>query len=483
MQSIKYSTARGIIWSFIERFSVQGIQFIFQIILARLLSPSDYGIIAMLAIFMAISQSLIDAGFTNALIRKNDRSDLDISTVFYFNIFISIIIYIILFLSAPAISVFYNSPLLISIIRVYAIVLLINALGAIQKTINTINLDFKSLAKASLVAALISGLIGIYFAVQGFGAWALVYSAIGNSLITTLIMWINSPWRPQLVFSMVSLRQMFAFGSKLMLAGLLNTIYTNLQQMVIGKKFSKQDLGYYARADQFAQFPSSNITGIFQRVTYPVLCKLSDNNQTLLSAYRRFIRFSAYVIFPLMLGLGAVAKPLISILLGDKWLFSGTILQILCLSYMWYPVHAINLNVLQVKGRSDLFFRVEIIKKVVGISILFITMQISVIAMAIGAICSSLTALFINTYYTKKLLSYGLIKQLKDLYDIIAISFISCIPAFIISLKFHNNIIALVVSIMLAIVIYIALSKIFKIDEFLEMTNMIKSKFAKGINT
>ena len=253
--------------------------------------------------------------------------------------------------------------------------------------------------------------------------------------------------------------------------------------MVIGRKFSKQDLGYYARADQFAQFPSSNITGIFQRVTYPVLCKLSDNGETLLSAYRKFIRFSAYIIFPLMLGLAAIAKPLVAIVLGDKWLFAGTILQIICLSYMWYPIHSINLNVLQVKGRSDLFFRVEIIKKVVGISILLMTMQISVIAMAIGTIFSSLIALVINTYYTKKLLSYGLIQQLKDLNDIIAISFISCIPAFIISLKFYNNIIALVISIMLAIVIYIALSKIFKIGEFLEMTNMIKSKFAKGMNT
>lgn len=479
MKTLKQNAANGILWSTIERFSVQGIQFIFQIILARLLSPADYGIIAMLAIFMAISQSLIDAGFTNALIRKNDRSDLDISTVFYFNIFISAIIYIILFVSAPAISVFYRTQSLISITRVYAIVLLINALGAIQKTIYTINIDFKSLAKASLVAALISGLIGIYFAAKDFGAWALVYSAIANSLITTLIMWINSPWRPKLAFSMVSLRQMFAFGSKLMLAGLLNTIYTNLHQMVIGKKFSKQDLGYYARADQFAQFPSANITGIFQRVTYPILCKLSDNNETLLSAYRKFIRFSAYIIFPLMLGLGAVAKPFVSIVLGDKWLFSGTILQILCLSYMWYPIHSINLNVLQVKGRSDLFFRVEIIKKVVGITILLITMQISVIAMAIGTICSSLIALVINTYYTKKLLNYGLIQQLKDLFKIITISILSCIPAFAISLMISPTILYLAISIILSIVMYIAISKIFKIGEFLELIDMVKNKLSK----
>jgi teichuronic acid exporter len=479
MESLKQTTANGIIWSSIERFSVQGIQFVFQIILSRLLSPTDYGVIAMLAIFMAISQSLIDAGFTHALIRKSDRTEIDYSTVFYLNILLSVIIYVILFISAPAISRFYRTPLLIDVTRAYSLVLIINALGAIQKTIYAINIDFKSLAKASLIAALISGLIGVYFAAKGLGAWALVYSAIGNSAITTLLMWMRSAWRPKYAFSMVSLRHMFAFGSKLMLAGLLNTLYANLQQMVIGRKFSKQDLGYYARADQFAQFPSSNITGIFQRVTYPVLCKLSDNDDSLLSAYRKFIRFSAYIIFPLMLGLAAIAKPFIAVLLGDKWLFAGTILQIICLSYMWYPIHSINLNVLQVKGRSDLFFRVEIVKKVVGISILLVTMQISVIAMAVGTICSSLIALVINTYYTKKLLNYGLIRQLKDLYDIIALSIISCIPSFIISLEFSPTVLSLSISIILAIAIYLILSKIFKLDEFSELIDIAKRRIAR----
>lgn len=479
MESLKQTTANGIIWSSVERFSVQGIQFFFQIILARLLTPADYGIIAMLAIFMAISQSLIDAGFTNALIRKNERSVIDISTVFYFNIFISFIIYIILFISAPSISIFYRTPALTSITRVYSIILIINALGAIQKTIYTINIDFKSLAKASLVAAFVSGFTGVYFAAKGFGAWALVYSAIGNSLITTFLMWIKSSWRPKFAFSMVSLRQMFAFGSKLMLAGLLNTIYTNVQQMVIGKKFSRQDLGYYARADQFAQFSSSNITGIFQRVTYPVLCKLSDNNDSLLSAYRKFIRFSAYITFPLMLGLAAIAKPFIAVLLGDKWLFAGSILQIICISYMWYPIHIINLNVLQVKGRSDLFFRLEIVKKVVGISILLVTMQISVIAVALGTIFFSLISLVINTFYTKKLLNYGLIWQFKDLYDIIIYSIISCIPSLIISIEFSPSVFSLSISIIFAILIYLNLSKIFNINEFSELIDIAKKRIVR----
>jgi len=272
---------------------------------------------------------------------------------------------------------------------------------------------------------------------------------------------------------------MFAFGSNLMLAGLLNTIYANLQQMIIGRKFSRQNLGNYARAEQFAQFPSSNLTGIFQRVTYPILCKLANDDESLLSGYRKFIKFSAYIIFPLMLGLAAIAKPLISLVLGDKWYYTGSILQIICFSYMWYPIHSINLNVLQVKGRSDLFFRVEIIKKIVGIIIILVTMQISIIAMAIGTVLSSLIAVIINTYYTKRLINYGLCQQLKDLVYIILISIISCIPAAIISLKSPQKIAFLAISIVLAVTSYIILSKIFKIVEYTELVELIKKRITK----
>ena len=460
-------TSHGFLWSAIERFSVQAVQFIFQIILARLLSPSDYGLIAMLAIFMAIAQAFIDSGFTNALIKKLDRTDKDFSTVFYFNLFISIVIYILLYLGAPFIAKFYRTSDLTDITRVYMLSLPIIALGAIQRTQFTIKVNFRDQAIASFSGALAGGIVGIILATQGYGAWALVGSALATNIVTTIIFWIRSTWRPRWEFSIVSLRTMFSFGSKLLFSGLLNTAYTNLYQFVIGRRFSKQDLGYYSRADQFAQFPSSNITGIMQRVTYPILCTIADDDEKLLAAYRQYIKLAAYIIFPLMIGLAAIAKPLINVVLGQKWQFASIILQILCFSYLWYPIHAINLNLLMVKGRSDLFLRVEIIKKVVGICILLIVMNFSVELMAIGNVASSFIALFINTYYTKKMIGYGIRDQVKDILPCLILSISSCVPAFVLSQLFPNNGLIMLLSIVFAVVIYLLISNIMKIDEFM----------------
>lgn len=467
------STSKGFFWSAIERFSVQAVQFIFQIILARLLSPSDYGLIAMLAIFMAIAQAFIDSGFTNALIKKLDRTDKDFSTVFYFNLLISIVIYILLYLGAPFIAKFYRTSELTNITRVYMLSLPIIALGAIQRTQFTIKVNFKDQAIASFSGALAGGIVGIVLATQGYGAWALVGSALATNIVTTIIFWIRSTWRPRWEFSLVSLRTMFSFGSKLLFSGLLDTAYRNLYQFVIGRRFSKQDLGYYSRADQFAQFPSSNITGIIQRVTYPILCTIADDDEKLLAAYRQYIKLAAYIIFPLMIGLAAIAKPLINVVLGQKWQFASIILQILCFSYLWYPIHAINLNLLMVKGRSDLFLRVEIIKKVVGICILLIVMNFSVELMAIGNVASSFIALFINTYYTKRIIGYGIRDQVKDILPCLILSISSCVPAFVLSQLFPNNGLIMLLSIILAVVIYLLISNIMKIDEFVQVKSSL----------
>ena len=464
---------KSFLWSAIERFSVQAVQFIFQIILARLLSPFDYGLIAMLAIFMAIAQTFIDSGFTNALIKKLDRTDTDFSTVFYFNILISIIIYIILYLCAPLIASFYRTPELTRITRVYMLSLPIIALGAIQRTQFTIKVNFKDQAIASFSGALVGGIIGIILAAQSYGAWALVFSALATNIVTTIAFWIRSPWRPRWEFSLVSLRTMFSFGSKLLFSGLLDTAYRNLYQFVIGRRFSKQDLGYYSRADQFAQFPSSNITGIIQRVTYPILCTMADDDDTLLSAYRQYIKLAAYIIFPLMIGLAAVAKPLILIILGQKWQFAAIILQIICFSYLWYPIHALNLNLLIVKGRSDLFLRVEIIKKVVGICILIVVMNFSVKIMAAGNVVSSMIALFINTYYTKKLSSYGILMQIRDISPYLFLSILSCLPAFVLCGFYNSNALMLIASIILSVFIYILLSEILKVPELSMIFNSL----------
>lgn len=413
--SLRQKTVSGVLWSSVERFSVQGVQFLIMIIMARILLPSDYGMIGMLAIFIAISQSLIDSGFSNALIRKTDRSDVDYSTVFYFNIGIGLLLYLILFLASPYIARFYDTPELTNLTKVVALSLFINSLTVVQRAILTIRIDFKTQAKASLGAAVISGVVGIIMAYRGYGVWSLAVQTVLNGLINAVLLWVMSGWMPLKVFSYQSFKNLFSFGSKLLLSGLLDVTYKNIYTIVIGKKFASADLGYYTRADQFAQFPSSNLTGIMQRVTFPVLSGIQDEEVRLATAYRKFLRLSVYVVFPLMIGLSTLAYPLINYLLTEKWNFAALLLQILCLSYMWYPVHAINLNLLQVKGRSDLFLKLEIIKKIIGVCVLCVTIPMGLVAMCCGSIFTSLLALFVNTYYTGKLIHIGFLKQMRDI--------------------------------------------------------------------
>ncbi|MDE6085216.1 MAG: lipopolysaccharide biosynthesis protein, partial [Muribaculaceae bacterium] len=384
--SLKSRTIKGTVWSSLERFSVQGIQFIVMILMARVLTPADYGMIGMITIFLAVSQSLIDSGFSQALIRKQNRSDIDNSTVFFFNVGVGIFLYGILFVCAPLISDFYSEPKLTSITRVIGLSLVFNSLVVVQRALLTINLDFKTQAKASLIAALISGIIGISMAYGGYGVWAIVFQQIINLSIVTILLWIYSKWKPIAAYSWASFKELFSFGSKLLAAGLIDTIYKNIYLIVIGKIFKASELGYYTRAHQFSDFASSNITGIFQRVSYPVLCTIQDNDAKLADVYRRILKTSAFVVFPLMMGLAALSKPVILAFLTEKWSFSATLLIPLCFSSMWYPIHSINLNLLQVKGRSDLFLRLEIMKKIIGVTILCITIPFGLLTMCWGAV-------------------------------------------------------------------------------------------------
>ena len=358
--SLKQKAAKGVLWSTIERFSVQGVQFLIMIVMARLLTPHDYGIIGMLAIFIAVAQSLIDSGFSQALIRKQNRTETDNNTVFYFNIVVSGLLYFILYISAPFVADFYNTPQLCPVMRVVCISIIFNSLAVVQRALLTIKIDFKTQAKAALTAAVTSGVVGITMAYHGFGVWSLVTQQLLNLGINTSLLWLLSKWRPRLIYSWQSFHELFAFGSKLLASGLLDTIYRNIYPIVIGKLFSASNLGHYTRAHQFSEFPSSNLTGIIQRVTYPVLCEIQNDDARLAGIYRKFLKLSAFIIFPLMIGLSSVSRPFISIMLGQQWEFCGQLLQIICFSMMWYPIHAINLNLLQVKGRSDLFLRLEI---------------------------------------------------------------------------------------------------------------------------
>lgn len=394
-----------------------------MIIMARILTPDDYGLVGMLAIFIAIAQSLIDSGFSQALIRKQDRSEIDNSTVFYFNLAVGALLYLILFFSAPLIARFYDEPMLVPLTRVICLSVVINSLVVVQRALLTIKIDFKTQAKASLTGAILSGVVGITMAHTGFGVWAIVAQQLINLATVAILLWAFSHWRPVRAYSWASFRELFSFGSKLALSGILDTVYRNLYLIVIGKVFKASDLGYYTRAHQFSEFPSSNVTGIVQRVTFPVLCTIQDDDDRLRDVYRRFLRISAFVVFPLMMGLAGVARPLVVLILKEQWAFAGVLLQIICFAMMWYPVHAINLNLLQVKGRSDLFLKLEIYKKVIGVAVIAATVPFGIIAMCYGSILTSLIALVINTYYTGRLIHVGFFMQMRDLMPTMAYSF------------------------------------------------------------
>ena len=422
-EELKKQTKKGVIWSAIQRFSTQGIQFITTLIMARMLTPAEYGTIGMLSIFLAISSVFIYICFVNALTRKQDRTHNDICTVFFFNISISIIAYLFLFLAAPYIAAFYNMTELKLILRIIGLTLIINSFSAVQATLLTINLNFLSQARITVISLIISALVGIILAYKGFSYWSLVAQSLVSSSISSILYWYYSKWRPNMIFSINSFKDMFGFGWKLLVLSLIDSTYGNLYSMVIGKVYSASTLGNYNRAESYANFPSISLTGIMQRVTYPILCRLQEDKQDLANTYRSFIKISAFIIFPLMMLLSALAYPFIIIIIGKQWEVSATLLQILCFSLMWYPIQAINLNLLLVKGRSDLSLRLEIIKKILGTSILFIAIPMGIIALCYSRIIMSILSLVINTYYTDKIIKHGFIDQIIDLLPTILISF------------------------------------------------------------
>ena len=476
-ESLKKKTVHGVLWSTLERFSVQGIQFVVMIIMARMLTPNDYGLVGMLTVFIAVSQSLVDSGFSQALIRKQDRTETDNSTVFYFNLVVGIVLYGILFISAPFIAYFYNEPQLTSITRVIGLSILFNSLVVVQRALLTINIDFKTQAKAALTAAVISGAVGIWMASSGYGVWSIVSQQLINLGTNTLLLWVLSHWRPQLTYSWKSFHELFGFGSKLLASGLIETIYRNIYLIIIGKVFSASDLGCYTRAHQFTDFPSANLTGIMQRVTYPVFCQIQNEEIKLSNAYRRFLRMAGFIIFPLMMGLAAVAEPLVLILLKEQWLFVSTLMSIISFSMMWYPIHAINLNLLQVKGRSDLFLKLEIYKKIIGVIILCITIPMGLVAMCIGGFFSSMIALIINTYYTGKLIHVGYFRQMRDLMPIflLSVSMGAIVYLAINSLCIHP-IAQLSIGIGIGVLYYVLMALLFKFKELKELLQLLERK-------
>lgn len=475
-ESLKNRAVNGVLWSSLERFVSYGIGFAFGLIIARLLAPSDYGIIAMLNIFMSVSVVFMESGFATALIRKPDRTEADTATTFYFNVVVGIVCYILLFFSAPLIARFYDIPILTNVTRVIGLNLLLGSLCIVQNALLSARLDFKTQAKISFSGNIVSGVVGLYFAYRGYGVWALVIQSVFGTFFRTILLFFFVKWRPRERFSKASFQYLFSFGSKLLASSLLDIIYNNLYTIVIAKKFSAASLGVYARAENLAQFPSSNITGTLQKVTFPVLSTIQNEDERLRVNYRKFLRMSGFVVFPLMIGLAAIADPLIRFLLTEKWVETIPLLQIICFAMMWYPIHAINLNLLQVKGRSDLFLRLEVFKKILGVAILCVTIPMGLATMCVGRVVSSLICLGLNTHYTGKLINLGYWRQMRDLMPTIVNSLITGVLAYSVQFFVDSNLLRLVLGVLVGGGFYILSNILFDTMEWKEFMLIIKRK-------
>ena len=475
-ENLKAKATRGLFWSSIDRFSTQGVSFVFSIFLARILAPSDYGIVAMIVIFMAVAQAFVDSGFSSALIRKPDLSEEDKSTAFYFNIVVGLVCYGVLYFVSPFIADFYDEPLLSPIVKITGLSIIFNSLCVVQRALFTIAVDFKTQAIISLACTILSGIIGLVMAYNGYGVWSLVVQSTVSNFFNCVLLWLCSHWRPITGFSKASFHYLFNFGSKLLASGLLDTLYNNVYPIVIGKFYSPTQLGLFSRAQGYASLPSSNITGILQRVTFPVLSLIQDDDEKLANNYRRLLRLSAFVVFPLMIGLAAVADPLIRVLITSKWEGCIIYLQIICFGMMLYPIHAINLNLLQVKGRSDLFLKLEIYKKIIGILILICTIPIGVTAMCWGLLIGSVFSLLINTHYTGILIRVDFFLQMKDILPILANSIFTGLIAYYITVMIENSLLGLLAASIIAVTYYLGSSYLFKFSELNEIVHIFRCK-------
>lgn len=471
-ESLKNKTVKGVGWSFIDNIASSGVTFLVGLVLARLLTPEEYGIMAMITIFIAVSNSIVDSGFSNALIRKMRIERIDYNTVFYFNLIVSAILYIFLFISSPAISLFFKEPVLVEVIRVIGLILILNALAIIPRTIFVRNVNFKVQTKVSLISSVSSGVLGIGMAFAGMGVWSLVGQQLSRQLLNTLFLWIYCKWQPVLEFSIKSFKELFGFGSKLLLSGLLDAIYQNIYYIIIGRFYSSIDLGQYTRAEQFKIIFSSNLTSVVQRVSYPILSSIQEEPERLRDAYRKVIKATMLITFACMLGLAAVAKPLILILIGEKWLPAVSFLQIICFSGMLYPLHAINLNILQVKGRSGLFLKLEVIKKLIAIGPIVIGIFYGIEYMLWGGVCTSFIAYFLNSYYSAGLINYPAIDQLKDILPTFSISFIVASLMWCVSLLDLSVYLLLFIQLLLGGFLAFLIYEKIKLPEYLELKQL-----------
>ena len=488
-ESLRSKTIKGALWAFLEKLGTQVVHFIVTIVLARLLTPADYGLIGMLTVFISISQLFIDCGFGSALIRKKDRNEIDYSTVFWYNLVVSIACYCVLYVAAPLIADFYKMPLLTRVLRIIGINLIINAMYTIQVTRLTAIVQFGLQAKVAISTAVISGVVGISMAYFGCGVWALVGQAMSVALISAIAFWSFSGWHPSLRFSWGAFRNLFGFGSRIMAASSLHTIYTNIAPLIIGRKYTAADLGYYSRGDGLAALPGGIFQSTLGRVIFPVLSSIQDDESRLKAAYNKYLRLITSLVAPSMLLFAACAKPVVTILIGEKWLSCVPYLQLLAIAWVCDPIIIVNLNVLYVKGRSDVVLKLEIIKKVIAISIVLVAVQFGIIWLCLGRVLYSYIALILNIYYCGPFIGMGFLRQMREVWPIYCSAVGSATIAYVLScyldvflpdgpsISVVRNFVMLVVAGSVGLVFYGTVAWLLKFDIAIEGRNYLKKYF------
>ena len=469
------SVISNIIWRFLERCGAQGVTFIVSVVLARLLDPSLYGTVALVTVFTAILQVFVDSGMGNALIQKKDADDLDFSSVFYFNFSVCLLLYICMFFAAPLIAAFYNMPDLTPVVRVLSLTLIISGVKNIQQAYVSRNMLFKKFFFATLGGTIGAAVIGIWMAWKGYGVWALVAQNLFNSALDTIILWVTVKWRPKRAFSLERLKGLFSYGWKLLVSALLDTGYNNVRSLIIGKLYTSADLAFFNRGKQFPNLIVTNINTSIDSVLLPTMSKEQDNRERVRDMTRRAIKTSTFIMMPLMMGLAVCAVPLIRIVLTDKWLPAAFFLRVFCFTYAFYPIHTANLNAIKAMGRSDLFLKLEVIKKVVSIAALVSTMFISVEAMALALPVTSILGQIINSWPNRKLLDYSYRAQLLDMLPQIGMSLAMGGIVFTIQFLRLPDIATLLIQVPLGALIYIVGSKLLHIDSYEYVKGLIKS--------
>ena len=478
-KSIKNKTVSGISWSAIDVFLSQGVTFLVGIVLARLLTPAEYGLIGICTIFIVIFNGIIDSGFSSALIRKTDATRDDYNTMFIVYMGLSLLMYAVLYFGAPWIAHFFERPELVNLVRVMGLILIIQALSIVQYTILSKRLDFKTKTKASLIAAISSGAIGIGCAVAGMGVWSLVAQQISRYAIYTICLWIFNKWWPSIKFSMSSFRYLWGFGWKLMLSGLLDHTWKELYQAVVGKFYSPATLGQYSKAKEFGHIFSTNITAIIQRVSYPALAELQDDTPRMVAAYRKLIKTTMFITAVCMLSMGAVAEPLIYCLIGPKWHQAATFLPIICISLSLYPLHALNLNMLKVQGRSDIFLILEILKKIVAIGPLCLGIFVDIYWMLMGSVVSGIIAYFLNSYYTGKKLNYSSWMQIKDVAPSYGLGLLIAVSVYFFKYLPISNFIILPIQLVVGAGVFFLVCEKTQKEEYVEVKSIVLKYVSK----